>query len=276
MITVSESGKPINLGEHQQPHLAQFYALSEAEKIHWLAHTNTDEVVDLLSYCPLGYVQYWIVKMEKYGFDKAASHLSFQLGFVHSEAEPADDYLSTGVLEHVKQRVGWIVLLAIFGIFSGFIIASYEDLLSQLVLLAIYMPVIAAAGGNTGSQAATLVVRALATGEIKNRQWRAVLWKESRVALLLAGILALVIVGRIALFTPAASSEGFGLSLIATAVAIALFIQVTISTVLGGLLPIVARALKLDPAILVSPVLASLVDISGIWIYFNIVNFILF
>lgn len=276
MIIINRSCSEVESSDLHQAKLMEFYALTDEKKVQWLSSANLDEAVDMLSHCPLGHVQYWIVQMEKQGFDKAASHLSFQLGFVHSEAEPAEDYLSTSVFEHVKQRAGWIVLLAIFGIFSGFIIASYEDLLSQLVLLAIYMPVIAAAGGNTGSQAATLVVRALATGEVQNRQWRAVLWKESRVALLLAAILALVIVGRILLLTPESSLEGFALAMIATAVATALFIQVTMSTVLGGLLPIVARALKLDPAILVSPVLASVVDISGIWIYFNIVNYILF
>lgn len=253
-----------------------FYQLSEKDKIEWLVNTNTDEVVDVLSYCPLGYVQYWIVQMEKHGFDKAAGRLSFQLGFVHSEAEPAEDYFSTSIFEHTKQRVGWIVLLAVFGIFSGFIIASYEDVLSQLVLLAIYMPVIAAAGGNTGSQAATLIIRALATGEIKKDRWPDIIRKEFFIAVLLASVLAAVIIGRILLFTSPSSAEGFELSLIATAVAVALFVQVTISTVLGGLLPILARTLKLDPAILVSPVLASLVDVSGIWIYFNTVNFILF
>ncbi|WP_197478981.1 magnesium transporter, partial [Marinomonas atlantica] len=85
------------------------------------------------------------------------------------EAETTGGYLTTGVMEHVKQRIGWIITLALLGIVSGLIIAQYEDTLSQLVLLAVYMPVIAAAGGNTGTQAATLVIRALATGELRKR-----------------------------------------------------------------------------------------------------------
>lgn len=161
------------------------------------------------------------------------------------------------------------------GIVSGLIIASYEDTLSQLVLLAIYMPVIAAAGGNTGTQSATLVIRALATGELKKRQWLSVLWKESRVALCIGFVIAVVIVGRILLFSDGVGTGGYNLNTIALAVAVALFIQITISTTLGGVLPIIARAFKLDPAVLVSPVLASIVDISGMWIYFSVVNYFL-
>ena len=80
---------------------------------------------------------------------------------------------------------------------------------------------------------------------------------------------------RILFFSDVKSAGGFDLNIIAMAIAVALFIQVTISTTLGGLLPILARALKLDPAVLVSPVLASIVDISGMWIYFTVVNYFL-
>jgi Mg/Co/Ni transporter MgtE len=146
----------------------------------------------------------------------------------------------------------------------------YEDTLSQLVLLAVYMPVIAAAGGNTGSQAATLVIRALATKELKKRQWLSVIWKESRIAVMLAVVA--VIAMRILLFNGTGSDSDYDLHLIAMAIATTLFIQITLSTTLVGVLPILARVCKLDPAVLVSSVLASIVDISGIWIYFTVVN----
>ncbi|MEL7384613.1 MAG: magnesium transporter, partial [Pseudomonadota bacterium] len=216
-----------------------------------------------------------IAQLEQAGHDKRARHYAHQLGLHMSEVDTPDGYLSTSVLGHVKQRIGWIVALALLGIVSGLIIAQYEDTLSQLVLLAVYMPVIAAAGGNTGTQAATLVIRALATGELKKRQWLEVLWKESRVALFIALAIAIVMVGRIMLFSGGQSTGGFAIEDIALAIAVALFIQVTISTTLGGLLPIIARACKLDPAVLVSPVLASIVDISGMWIYFTVVNYFL-
>ncbi|HAS6644962.1 TPA: magnesium transporter [Vibrio parahaemolyticus] len=252
-----------------------FLKYDQEQQLHLLTIMPIDEAVGILKHCSVGYVNSLMSQLEHAGHDKRARHYAHQLGLHVSEVDTPDGYLSTGVLEHVKQRIGWIIALALLGIVSGLIIAQYEDTLSQLVLLAVYMPVIAAAGGNTGTQAATLVIRALATGELKKRQWLAVLWKESRVALCLALAIAIVMVGRIMLFSAGQSTGGFELTDIALAVAVALFIQVSISTTLGGLLPIIARACKLDPAVLVSPVLASIVDISGMWIYFTVVNYFL-
>ncbi|PCE65428.1 magnesium transporter [Salinivibrio sp. YCSC6] len=231
-----------------------------------------EESMGILHHCSVAHVQHLLNALDAQGFDREAREYANHLGFIHSEAEPAKSYLSTGVFAHVKQRIGWIVGLALLGIVSGMIIAQYEDTLSQLVLLAVYMPVIAAAGGNTGSQAATLVVRALATGELRKRQWLQVMWKEARVAVFIGVAIAAVMMVRILLFNHNATVGAFALHDIAVAIALALFIQVTISTTLGGLLPIVARACHLDPAVLVSPVLASVVDISGMWIYFTVVN----
>lgn len=248
-----------------------FLKYEEQQQVHLLSVMPIEQAVGILENCSVNYVQHLIQQLELSGFDKRARHYAHQLGFIRSEAETAKGYLTTGVLEHVKQRVGWIVMLALLGIVSGMIIAQYEDTLNQLILLAVYMPVIAAAGGNTGSQAATLVIRALATGELKKRQWLNVFWKESRIAVCLALVVAVVIIGRV-LFFNQSTVNGFDIDSIAISIAVALFIQVVISTVIGGLLPILARACKLDPAVLVSPVLASVVDISGIWIYFTVAN----
>lgn len=252
-----------------------FLQYDEKQQLALLQKMPIEEAVGVLNQCSVAYVQKMISELELCGEDVRARHFAHQLGFIRSEAEPHKGYLSTSVLAHVQQRIGWIIGLALMGIVSGLIIASYEDTLSQLVLLAIYMPVIAAAGGNTGTQSATLVIRALATGELKKRQWLSVLWKESRVALCIGFVIAIVIVGRILLFSDGVGTGGYDLNIIALAVAVALFIQVTISTTLGGVLPIIARAFKLDPAVLVSPVLASIVDISGMWIYFSVVNYFL-
>lgn len=249
-----------------------FKQYDHEHQLYLLSIMPLEEVTAILMHYSVREVQNFIKQLEKCGHDLRARQCAIRLGFIHSEAETAQGYMSTNVFEHFKQRVGWIIGLALLGIVSGLIIAQYEDTLSQLVLLAIYMPVIAAAGGNTGTQAATLVIRALATGEIRKRQWLQVLWKESRVSLLLAMVVAVVIVARIMLFSGNVNTSNFELELIAIAVAVALFIQVTISTTLGGVLPILARACRLDPAVLVSPVLASIVDISGIWIYFTVVN----
>ncbi|OOF23658.1 Mg2+ transporter mgtE [Salinivibrio sp. IB574] len=242
------------------------------KQVELLTVMPVEESMGILHHCSVAHVQHLLNALDAQGFDREAREYANHLGFIHSEAEPAKSYLSTGVFAHVKQRIGWIVGLALLGIVSGMIIAQYEDTLSQLVLLAVYMPVIAAAGGNTGSQAATLVVRALATGELRKRQWLQVMWKEARVAVFIGVAIAAVMMVRILLFNHNATVGAFALHDIAVAIALALFIQVTISTTLGGLLPIVARACHLDPAVLVSPVLASVVDISGMWIYFTVVN----
>ncbi|PTP93186.1 magnesium transporter [Vibrio splendidus] len=249
-----------------------FQQYGREQQINLLNRMPLEDAVLVLGQCSLSIIQTLLSELEEQGFEKRSRHLAHQLGLIYSEVEPQQGYLSTGVLSHVRQRIGWIIALALLGIVSGLIIAQYEDILSQLVLLAIYMPVIAAAGGNTGTQAATLVIRALATGELKKRQWANVLWKELRVAICLALAIALVMIGRILLFSDSQSTGGYDINMIAYAIAVALFIQVTISTVLGAGLPIVARLFKLDPAVLVSPVLASVVDISGMWIYFTVVN----
>ena len=249
-----------------------FQQYGREQQINLLNRMPLEDAVLVLGQCSLSIIQTLLSELEEQGFEKRSRHLAHQLGLIYSEVEPQQGYLSTGVLSHVRQRIGWIIALALLGIVSGLIIAQYEDILSQLVLLAIYMPVIAATGGNTGTQAATLVIRALATGELKKRQWANVLWKELRVAICLALAIALVMIGRILLFSDNQSTGGYDINMIAYAIAVALFIQVTISTVLGAGLPIVARLFKLDPAVLVSPVLASVVDISGMWIYFTVVN----
>jgi len=249
-----------------------FQQYGREQQVRLLNCMPLEDAVLVLGQCSLSTIQALLSELEEQGFEKRSRHLAHQLGLIYSEVEPQQGYLSTGVLSHVRQRIGWIISLALLGIVSGLIIAQYEDILSQLVLLAIYMPVIAAAGGNTGTQAATLVIRAFATGELKKRQWANVLWKEFRVAMCLALAIAAVMIGRILLFSENQSTGGYDINMIAFAIAVALFIQVTISTVLGGGLPIVARLFKLDPAVLVSPVLASIVDISGMWIYFTVVN----
>ena len=249
-----------------------FQQYTREQQVDLLNRMPLEDAVLVLGQCSLSVIQALLSELEEQGFEKRSRHLAHQLGIIYSEVEPQQGYLTTGVMSHVRQRIGWIIALALLGIVSGLIIAQYEDILSQLVLLAIYMPVIAAAGGNTGTQAATLVIRALATGELKKRQWLSVIWKEFRVAICLAGAIAVVMVGRILLFSENQTTGGYDINMIAFAIAVALFIQVTISTVLGGGLPIVARLFKLDPAVLVSPVLASIVDISGMWIYFTVVN----
>ncbi|WP_305459801.1 magnesium transporter [Photobacterium leiognathi] len=250
------------------------YDLDEQAQL--LVKMPISDALVVLHECPLRHVQILLDRLDELKQEVRARQLASGLGLISSEVEPTGHYLENSVFNHVKERIGWIVGLALMGIVSGLIISHYEDTLSQLVLLAIYMPVIAAAGGNTGSQAATLVVRALAMEEVKSRDWLAVLWKEFRVAMVIAICLAAVIIGRVIFFSgDVVLPAGMTLDSIALAIGIAISIQVVISTTIGGVLPMIARALNLDPAVLVSPVLASMVDITGMMIYFTTVNLML-
>ncbi|MET4692225.1 magnesium transporter [Endozoicomonas lisbonensis] len=249
--------------------LAFMRSLSLEEKAEFIIGLTLSQANDVLAECPLREVQDILELLEDSEHEIRARQISMGLGLISSEVEPAGEYLDNSVMSHVRERIGWIVGLALMGIVSGLIIARYEDALSSMVLLAVYMPVVAAAGGNTGSQAATLVVRALATGDISMNDWARVVWKEFRVACFISMVLALVIGARVVMFSGnSVLPEGISLQMVAFAIGLAISMQVIMSTTLGGVLPLIARAFRLDPAVLVSPVLASVVDITGMLIYF--------
>jgi magnesium transporter len=131
-------------------------------------------------------------------------------------------------------------------------------------------------GGNTGSQSATVVVRALALKEIEPRDTLKVLWKECRVGLLLALVLGVLAFVRVYFMSnPSQIPPGLDVVRIGLAIGLALGIQVVSATVIGALLPLLAAAVKLDPALVASPALTTIVDITGLFIYFSTAKFIL-
>lgn len=178
-------------------------------------------------------------------------------------------YFSTSSVGHFRKRVGWLVGLAILSLGSGFIIHHYEDVLAGLIMLSIYMPMISSTGGNTGGQSATVVIRALALREITPANILKVFWKEFKIALMLAAVLSVVMWAKV-VFLSEGISLGTGLSLtrIGAVVAMALGLQVISSNMIGALLPIVAARFRIDPAIVASPTLATIVDMSGLFLYF--------
>ncbi len=178
-------------------------------------------------------------------------------------------YMKTPAWVHFKNRSPWVVVLAFLGLVSGFIVQSFEGLLLQFAILAAFMPMLADTGGNTGSQSATLVVRALALKEISPRDIFRILAKEFQVAILLALLLGIIAYGRVILFGyGSAVSKQYSLSSIGFAIALALGLQVVTSTLIGALLPLAAARAKFDPAVVASPALTTIVDITGLLIYF--------
>uniref|UniRef100_UPI0026EEE6D7 magnesium transporter n=1 Tax=Gracilinema caldarium TaxID=215591 RepID=UPI0026EEE6D7 len=148
--------------------------------------------------------------------------------------------------------------------------------LMNLMILAFYMPMLADTGGNTGSQSATVVVRALALKEINPKDILKVIWKEARVGLLLALVLGVLAFVRVYFASSGASiPDSMNIANIGFAIGIALGIQVLSATIIGALLPLIAAALGLDPALVASPALTTIVDITGLFIYFSTARFIL-
>ena len=186
----------------------------------------------------------------------------------------AADYMRTPALAHFRRRAGWVFALAILGLVSGAIVEGFEEMLTAYTILVVFMPMLVDTGGNTGSQSATLVVRALALGELTPRDTARVLFKEFKVSIMLALMLAIICFGRVWFFSPEAEMA-ISVHVVAIAIAVALGIQVISATLIGAILPLGASALKLDPAVVASPALTTAVDITGLIIYFNVVRLFL-
>lgn len=187
-----------------------------------------------------------------------------------SDAQEAN-YAETSSWGHFKKRVVWIVSLAAFGIISGLIIHSYENALETLLILALYMPMVADTGGNSGSQAATVVVRALALGQINLSNWLKILWKEAKVAVLLSICLGVLAYGKILFLSWETDIPNeYTLSGIAFVISLALALQVITATVIGAGLPMLVKRFGGDPAVAASPAITTVVDITGLLIYFGV------
>jgi magnesium transporter len=180
------------------------------------------------------------------------------------------EYLKTPAWLHFRKRAYWIVGLAALGLVSGIIIHGFEDTLTAMIILALYMPMVADTGGNTGSQSATVVVRALALHEIAPRDILRVLYKELKISVLLAAILGLLSFGKV-MFLSHGSEVPAGQTLagIGTCIAVALSLQVITATLIGAVLPMLAARFRMDPAVVASPALTTVVDITGLLIYFT-------
>lgn len=187
-------------------------------------------------------------------------------------APPREDetYLTTPARRHFRRRVFWVVGLAAAGLISGMVIHGFEDALLALVILAFYMPMVADTGGNVGSQAATVVVRAIAVGEVTIRDWWRVVLKEASVGVMLCTLLGALAFAKV-LFLSGGTElpAGFTLYQIAWVISLALAIQTVTSTIVGAGLPVLAKALRLDPAVVSTPALTTVVDITGLLIYFT-------
>lgn len=189
-----------------------------------------------------------------------------------------ETYLNTSIFTHFRRRSVWLVGLAAMGMVSGSIMMRFEHVLSHVFLLSLFLPMVIAAGGNSGGQASTMMVRALALNEVGVGDLLRIALKELRLGALLGALLgtslACVSLVFLPLFHPE-MPEGISLLLFVFTVAISLAAQVTSSTFLGATLPLVARMLKLDPAVIAAPAITSMVDATGLLIYFSVAKILL-
>lgn len=183
-------------------------------------------------------------------------------------------YLESKVTTLFKNRIVWLIVLMISGIIVGEILGYYEAKIAAIPLLVTFVPMLNDTGGNCGNQSSTMVIRGLTTGDITTKDWLKVWWKEFRVSLLVSIVLASFNFIRIAFFTKA--PEGVNVYMIAVSVSGALFLTVILAKSVGGLLPILAKKLKLDPAVMAAPLITTLVDAVAIIIYFTFVSHLLF
>jgi magnesium transporter len=187
-----------------------------------------------------------------------------------SQRDTELNYLETSSWKHFQKRVTWVVTLAAVGIISGMIIHNYEKALEKMLILALYMPMVADTGGNVGSQAATVIVRALALGEFSVRAWLKVIWKETKVSSLLALCLGLLAFAKVLFLSWETEIPAeYSLVKVAFVISLALSLQVITATVIGAALPLVVKAFGGDPAVAASPAITTIVDITGLLIYFG-------
>lgn len=183
-------------------------------------------------------------------------------------APSEEEYLKTSVFTLAKNRIVWLLVLMISATITGNIIAKFQNVLQTVVILATYMPMLMNTSGNAGSQSSTLTIRGLALGEISAGDVLSILWKEFRVSIIVGIVLASVNFLRIIIFDRVSVSVGL-------VVCISLFFTVIMAKMVGGLLPLAAKKLNLDPAIMASPLISTICDAVSLTIYFTMSTLLL-
>ncbi|MGF6907061.1 magnesium transporter [Fusobacterium sp. PH5-44] len=178
--------------------------------------------------------------------------------------KPSDEeYLKESIFSLAKHRIIWLLVLMLSATVTGKIIRGYEEVLSSVAVLAAYIPMLMDTGGNSGSQSATLIIRGIALGEIELKDIWKIIFKELRVSTLVGFTLAIVNFIRISAFDNVSKD-------INLVVCITLFFTVILAKVVGGVLPVFAKACKLDPAIMASPLITTIVDAGALLLFFTL------
>lgn len=190
-----------------------------------------------------------------------------RMGGVEALEEP---YMATPFWQMIRKRVGWLVILFIGETLTATAMSFFQDQIAKAVILAIFVPLIISSGGNSGSQATSLIIRALALGEITVRDWWKIMKKEFQSGLVLGIILGIIGFCRVALWSNYIQDYGPHWMIIGITVGLALIGVVLWGTLTGSLLPLLLKRVGLDPAVSSAPFVATLVDVTGLVIYFTV------
>ena len=184
-----------------------------------------------------------------------------RMGGIIDLDDSGKDYLDMSVLQHAKNRLPWLIILMIAYVFTGMIITSFEGTLSQVISLVAYMPMLMGTGGNTGSQAATLIIRGLATEEVEPKDFLRILWKEVRIGFTIGVVLSIINFARICLFDRESP-------MVALTVCTAMIGIVMFAKIIGSMIPLIVKKVGLDPALIANPAISSVSDAVALSIYF--------
>lgn len=200
--------------------------------------------------------------------EEATEDFEKMAGMLPSE----DPYLDTSTFTLFKNRIVWLIVLMLSAMVTGGLLGYYEEQISAIPLLVTFVPMLNGTGGNCGNQSSTMIIRGLTTGDITTKDWLKIWWKEFRVSLLVSLVLVAFNFIRIVFFVDIPDTNNL---YVASAVCGALFATIVLAKSIGALLPIVAKKLKLDPAVMAAPIITTLVDAASIVIYFVFVtNFV--
>ena len=177
-------------------------------------------------------------------------------------------YLKSSVWELFKNRIPWLMLLMISATFTGMIISSFEDALATQVALTAFIPMLMGTGGNSGSQSSVTIIRALSLDELKFSDLPTVLWKEIRTSVLCGIVLAVVCFGKIYFVDRMLMGNTHITLMMDAVVCLALLVTVVAAKIVGAVLPMVAKVIKLDPAVMASPFITTIVDALSLLVYF--------
>ena len=196
--------------------------------------------------------------------DEATEDMEIMAGMTPSEKT----YLKSSPFELFRHRVPWLMLLMVSATFTGMIITSFEDALSMLPVLTAFIPMLMDTGGNCGSQSSVTVIRSLSLGELKFGDLLVVLWKEIRTAVMCGLVLSVVCFLKILLVDRLLMGNTSISLLVNGVVCLTLCVTVVIAKVVGCSLPMLAKKLGFDPAVMASPFITTIVDALSLLVYF--------